>query len=117
MQFLFVHQNFPGQFRHIAKALAQDDTHQIVAIGHFPGFQGASALDPKIQLFGYKTPKASHTESHYYLRDFEGHIRRGQEVVRLAHDLKKKAFIRKLSLLTLVGVRLCFYKIYFLGHG
>jgi hypothetical protein len=40
MQFLFVHQNFPGQFRHIAKALAQDDTHQVVAIGHFPDFQG-----------------------------------------------------------------------------
>ena len=36
MQFIFVHQNSPGQFRHSAKALAQDDTHQIVAIGHFP---------------------------------------------------------------------------------
>jgi glycosyltransferase involved in cell wall biosynthesis len=92
MQFLFVHQNFPGQFRHIAKALAQDDTHQVIAIGHFPDFQGASALDPRIQLFGYKTPKASHAESHHYLRDFEGHIRRGQEVVRLAQDLKNKGF-------------------------
>ena len=60
MQFIFVHQNFPGQFRHSAKALAQDDTHQVVAIGHFPELQGASALDPRIKLFGYKTPKASH---------------------------------------------------------
>ena len=25
MQFLFVHQNFPGQFRHITKALAMVD--------------------------------------------------------------------------------------------
>ena len=53
MQFLFVHQNFPAQFRHIAKALVQDDTHQVVAIGHFPDFQGASELDPRIKLFGY----------------------------------------------------------------
>ena len=92
MHFLFVHQNFPGQFRHIAKALAQDDTHQVVAIGHFPELQGASALDPRIKLFGYKTPKASHAETHHYLRDFEGHIRRGQAVVRVAQALKKKGF-------------------------
>ena len=44
MQFIFVHQNFPGQFRHIAKTLAQDDTHQVVAIGYFPDLQGAYAL-------------------------------------------------------------------------
>ena len=60
MQFIFVHQNFPGQFRAIAKALAQDGTNQVVALDHFPDFQGASALDPRIKLFGYKTPKASH---------------------------------------------------------
>ena len=60
MQFIFVHQNSPGQFRHITKALTQDDKHQVVAIGYFPDFHGASALDPRIRLFGYKTPKASH---------------------------------------------------------
>ena len=92
MKFLFIHQNFPGQFRHIAKFLAQDEIDQVVAIGHFPGFQGPSALDAKIQLFGYKTPKASHAQTHYYVRDFEGHIRRGQEVVRVAQALKKKGF-------------------------
>jgi glycosyltransferase involved in cell wall biosynthesis len=92
MQFLFIHQNFPGQFRHIVKALAQDVTHQVVAIGHFPNFQGPSPLDPKIQLFGYKTPKASHAETHHYLRDFEGHIRRGQEVLRVAQRLKNQGF-------------------------
>ena len=53
MQFIFVHQNFPGQFRAIAKALAQDGTNQVVALDHFPDFQGASALDPRIKLFGY----------------------------------------------------------------
>jgi glycosyltransferase involved in cell wall biosynthesis len=92
MKFLFIHQNFPGQFRHIAKFLAQDELNQVVAIGHFPGFQGASALDAKIQFFGYKTPNASHAQTHYYLRDFEGHIRRGQEVVRVALALKKTGF-------------------------
>ena len=36
------------------------NTNQVVALDHFPDFQGASALDPRIKLFGYKTPKASH---------------------------------------------------------
>jgi len=60
MKFLFIHQNFPGQFGSIAKALAHDCTNQVVALGHFPDFHGASSLDPRIKLFGYKTPKASH---------------------------------------------------------
>jgi glycosyltransferase involved in cell wall biosynthesis len=92
MRFIFIHQNFPGQFRHIAKALAQDDTHQVFAMGHFPDFQGPSALDPKIPLFGYQTPKANHAETHYYLHDFESHIRRGQAVIKAAQTLKNKGY-------------------------
>ena len=57
MQFIFVHQNFPGQFRHSAKALAQDDKHRVVAIGYFPDLDGASALDPRIKYFVIKRPK------------------------------------------------------------
>ena len=57
MKFLFIHQNFPGQFRAIAKALAQDGTNQVIALGHFPDFQGASALDPRIKYFVIKRPK------------------------------------------------------------
>ena len=34
MQFLFVHQNFPAQFRHIANTLAQADEHQLVIFFH-----------------------------------------------------------------------------------
>jgi hypothetical protein len=31
-RFLFVHQNFPGQFRHLAPALAAEG-HEVVALG------------------------------------------------------------------------------------
>lgn len=33
MKFLFIHQNFPGQFRHVARALGNESTHEVVAIG------------------------------------------------------------------------------------
>lgn len=34
MKILFVHQNFPGQFGHLATALAQDGAHDVVAMGY-----------------------------------------------------------------------------------
>ena len=33
MKILFIHQNFPGQYRHIVRALADQNCHQIVALG------------------------------------------------------------------------------------
>jgi hypothetical protein len=42
MNLLFIHQNFPGQFRHIALHFAQRRGHRVVAIGRdsCPGMPG-----------------------------------------------------------------------------
>jgi glycosyltransferase involved in cell wall biosynthesis len=51
MRFLFVHQNFPGQFRHVATALAARG-HEVVALGvnrtpeKFPGVQHLLYREP-----------------------------------------------------------------------
>lgn len=42
-------------------------------------------------MAGYELKAGGGPQTHAYLRDFEGHVRRGQEVVRLALSLRDKA--------------------------
>lgn len=92
MNFLFIHQNFPGQFRHILKALADNPSHTVVGIGDEANTASKPPLHPRIKTGSYRMKKGSGKETHHYIRDYEAAIRRGQEVVRLALDLKKKGF-------------------------
>lgn len=88
MRILFIHQNFPGQFRHIAKALADDPANEVVGVGQANNLQGRPALHPRVRVLGYATHGSAHKETHHYLRDFESHIRRGQSVARLLLKLR-----------------------------
>lgn len=92
MNFLFIHQNFPGQFRHVARELADDETNKVVAIGDIVNIKNRPLLHPNIQVFGYESNSRGGKETHHYIRDFEGHIRRGQNVFRLTMELKNKGF-------------------------
>src|SRR3954464_15947300 len=55
MRFLFVHQNFPGQFRHVATALAARG-HEVVGLGvhrtadKFPGVKHLLYAEPKLDV-------------------------------------------------------------------
>ncbi|ABL66309.1 glycosyltransferase family 4 protein [Chlorobium phaeobacteroides] len=92
MNFLFVHQNFPGQFRHVAKALAEMPEHRVVGIGESANLKGRLSLHPRINVMGYQPKRGASPETHHYIRDFEGAVRRGQEVARVAFELRKKGF-------------------------
>ena len=92
MNILFIHQNFPGQFGHIAKLLARDSRHRVVAVGHFPDLKNRPVLKEGIEIHGYPTPKAGHKETHHYLRDFEIQVRRGQQIVAAVQLLLKGGF-------------------------
>ncbi|KXO83809.1 glycosyltransferase family 4 protein [Stutzerimonas stutzeri] len=87
MNVLFIHQNFPGQFRHIAAHLARQLGVTVRAIGreHAPGLAG-------IPLQRYRPHRPASKETHPYARTFEEGVLHGQQVLRLLLDLKAKGF-------------------------
>lgn len=87
MKVLFIHQNFPGQFRHIAAHLAKQPDYQVLAIGRHtaPGLPG-------VELLRYKPHRTASPQTHPYVRSFEDAVLHGQQVLRLLLDLKAKGY-------------------------
>lgn len=87
MKVLFIHQNFPGQFRHIAAHLAKQPDVHVLAIGR----EQAQGL-PGIRLLRYKPHRAASRHTHPYARTFEDGVLHGQQVLRLLLNLKAKGY-------------------------
>lgn len=92
MNFLFVHQNFPGQFKHVVRSLAGQRRHRVFGIGETINLKDRPQVHPRVSLRGYEIKKGGNPETHHYIRDFEGAVRRGQEVARIAINLGKQGF-------------------------
>lgn len=90
MKVLFVHQNFPGQYRHVAAALAEDTNNEVLALGESKNL--GRLQHPRITEVGYASPEGAGTKTHHYIHQFEASVRRGQQVVRAASQLKKQGF-------------------------
>lgn len=87
MRVLFIHQNFPGQFRHLAAHLARRDDVEVLAIGR----EQAPGL-PDVRLLRYKPHRKASAQTHPYVRSFEDGVLHGQQVLRLLLDLKAKGY-------------------------
>jgi glycosyltransferase involved in cell wall biosynthesis len=92
MRILFVHQNFPGQYKHLAPALADDPGNEVVAIGDQAHLHRAQGLHPRLRLCAYPSPQGATPQTHHYLRSTEASVRRGQAVARVALALKQQGF-------------------------
>lgn len=92
MNYLFVHQNFPGQFLHVVRALAGNTKHRVVCIGDAANLKGRLPVHPNIELYVYDALKTGPAKSHHYVSGFEAQIRRGQDVARVALALQQKGF-------------------------
>ena len=92
MKYLFVHQNFPGQFLHVVRALAGDSRHRVLAIADLENLKARPIVNKDIAIYGYAINKSAHAETHNYLQGFESQVIRGQAVARIALALKKKGF-------------------------
>ncbi len=86
MNLLFVHQNFPGQFKHLAPALAKAG-HQVKALG----IDGAGL--PEIEMIRYRPARGSSRNIHPWAADFETKIIRGEACATAAARLKAAGFM------------------------
>ncbi len=88
MKILFVHQNFPGQYLHLARHLAANPANEVVFIT-----QRTDAALPGVRKIVYTPQRAVTKHLHHYLRDTEAGVLNAQAVVRAALDLKKSGFV------------------------
>ena len=93
MNILFIHQNFPGQFRHVAPLLACGKQHRVVALAEQGNLGHGTSLHPNLEVFGYAFEPNTRPAPHQYLLDYESHIRRGQQVASAALQLKRRGFV------------------------
>ena len=91
MRVLFVHNNFPAQFRNLATDLADDGGHEIVAIGA----EGAADL-PGVRVLRYATPDLSAADVHPFARRFHCESRREEQVLYSATTLIDEGFLPEL---------------------
>ena len=88
MKILFLHQNFPGQFKHLAPAL--------VALGHeVHGLQLTKnpAFDWQgVKVHTYYPQRGSTPQIHPWVIDIEAKAIRGETVLRWALEMKKRGF-------------------------
>ncbi len=87
MNVLFVHQNFPGQFPHLAPALAAQG-HRVVALH----INAAPAL-PGVEMVRYRVePPRRSGGAHPWLGDLDTKVHRAEAAWRAARGLKEGGF-------------------------
>src|SRR3954470_9180599 len=88
MRLLFVHQNFPGQYRHLAAHYAGAG-HEVVAIGDKENLRYQPRL-PGVRLFAYEAPREEHAGA------FEASalraMQRGRALATAAAALRRAGF-------------------------
>jgi len=87
MKILFVHNNFPGQYRHLASALARDPQVQLAAIGH-----SASQEMAGVNLLKYNLGRVDVTSTHPFARRFDLECHRAEQVLYLLSSLASSGF-------------------------
>jgi glycosyltransferase involved in cell wall biosynthesis len=90
VKLLIIHQNFPGQFKHMAAEWAATPGWDVIGIGRdtAPGLPNA----PGFKLIRYKPHRPVGKDQHPYLRRMEDAVLHGQAVARILLQLKKKGW-------------------------
>jgi glycosyltransferase involved in cell wall biosynthesis len=87
VKYLFVHQNFPGQFLHLVRHLVASKKHEVVFITE----PNANNI-PGARKVPYRHPPDPSVETHAAARDFDAAMRRAEVVAQTAFNLKRLGF-------------------------
>ena len=90
MNILFIHQNFPGQYKNIIKTLGSSNGIQLVSLGVE---EIIGTLPNNLSAYRYGIPKGNTPDIHPWLLESESKIIRGESCARAAHELKTKGFV------------------------
>lgn len=89
MRILFIHQSFPGQFKHLAPALAADPGNEVVAStmqkNALTQWQG-------IRMMAYQASRGTTPNVHPWVSDFEAKVIRGEACFRAALQMREIGF-------------------------
>lgn len=88
MRVLFLHDNFPAQFRHIAEALIRNPQNQVLF-----GTRNQTTEYGKIRKVYYRPSREPSPSIHHYVRPLESCVLNGQAAFRMATNLKAKGFV------------------------
>lgn len=90
MKVLFIHPNYPGQFRHLAIHLGAQSQNTVVFATKNENLQWKI---PGVNRILYKPAREPHPSTHHYLIPAEKAVLEGQAVYRLAQQLKQQGFV------------------------
>jgi glycosyltransferase involved in cell wall biosynthesis len=87
MRFLFVHQNFPGQFLHLVRHLLAAQRHDVVFI-----CEPNANVIPGVRKITYQLPPRQDVAVHPDARDLQQAVVRAEAVAKTARQLKDLGF-------------------------
>jgi len=88
---LLIHQNFPGQYRHIAPYLAARG-HEVVGLGEKDNVVRQKPVLPGVKLLGYTAPPIDPKSLQPFIASLQRAVHRGRVVARGAAKLEKSGY-------------------------
>lgn len=84
MNILLVHQGFPGQFKHLAPALAADQAYRVVGFG----MMRTPPRIPGVAMVAYRPERSTTAGIHPWVSDLETKVIRGHAAMKAARRLR-----------------------------
>ena len=90
MRILFLHPNFPAQFRHLAHYFGKNPNNEVL---YLTKNERPEWVIPGVRKVLFNPSREPRPETHHYVRPFESAILYGQSVYRAAEQLRAEGFI------------------------